>query len=81
MKQALFLLSALTSLALSSCVKEYNCHCTYVASSLGPNAGDPDIVEHTTIEARVKEDADVECLSRVGKYTTQFYSGTCNASR
>ncbi len=83
MNRTLILISVavVCALTFSSCVKKYDCHCTYVSNTLGPNAGQPNKEEHSTVEARTVEDADFECSSLESKYTTQFFRGTCIANR
>ena len=78
MKKLLVLSACVTIMLATSCVKDYECHCTYVANALGPSVGQPNKDEHSTVEARTIEDARTECSMQEGKYTSQFFSGTCN---
>ena len=81
MKMKLFFLAASLSIIsiITACVKtkNYNCECTYVADSLGPNAGQPNKVENTTVKGRLHEQATIECSGLEGKYMSDFYTGTC----
>ncbi|GEM_PF-3364806 len=81
MKKQIFTVLSIVAIAatVSSCmkVKDYKCECTYVASTLGPNAGKPNRVETEMVKGRTHEMADVECGFLESKYNTEFYSGTC----
>lgn len=77
MKKLITPILAVLFLALAACEKDYTCACTYVANASGPNAGQPNKEENTSVKGRAREQADVDCLGLEGKYISQSYSGSC----
>lgn len=73
-----FFLSAVL-LSTTSCIKEktYTCECTYVASSSGPNSGQPNKVERESLKTSFFATAEVDCAKLEDKYSSQHYSGSC----
>jgi len=90
-KQFLFLFCGLAlffSLSAAMCETEtpepaepvlvdYTCKCTYVPDALGPNAGEPNKEETNIIKAERNSEASVKCSQLNGKYSGQFFGGTC----
>lgn len=58
-------------------LKDYTCQCTYVAVATGPNAGEPNKEETTTVKAEDNHRAGMECSALQPKYNAQFFQGTC----
>lgn len=82
MKRTLPIISVIAFAILvfcASCIKEksYQCHCTYVANVLGPNAGQPNKEETTTLKGNDFSGVDIDCTNLETKYDGQFYQGTC----
>ena len=74
------ILFSFLAITFSSCLKEksYNCECTYVPNSSWHPVGTPNKVETLTVKGRIREDAASDCsIDNEGKYTTQYYKGTC----
>lgn len=80
MKKLIIALSsfALIAIGTSSCVKSFQCECTYIYSDIfDPSATKPDIKETTNIKARAHEFASIDCTNLEFKYNSKDYSGTC----
>lgn len=85
MKKLFYLLPLL---AFTSCVKinadsttptdpnlivgDYVCDCTYISAN-----SEPKKEEATKLSGKTKMDASFDCDKLEGKYTIQFYTGTC----
>jgi len=77
---SLSILAAFVALGASSCVKEYECTCTYVPDPIFA-AGQATREEVTEVEARTIEDAEDKCDDLEPKYQTQSFDGNCVADR
>lgn len=53
-------------------VGDYVCDCTYISAN-----SEPKKEEATKLSGKTKMDASFDCDNLQGKYTLQFYSGTC----
>jgi len=76
-KNLLLVTGTIVVLCTTSCVKKYDCHCTYVPSSILGASGQ-NINEHSSVKARILEDARFECEEKESKYYNQNYTGTCD---
>lgn len=56
----------------NSVVGDYVCDCTYISAN-----SEPKKEEATKLSGKTKMDASFDCDQLQGKYTLQFYSGTC----
>ncbi len=77
MKRSAFaLLTAAILFGATSCVKRYDCDCTYVPNTIiGAPGGNID--ERSEVRGRILEDAQDECRRMESKYNSQNYNGTC----
>ena len=76
-KNLLLTTGAFVLLLATSCVKEYDCRCTYVPSTILGGTGQ-NISENSTVKARFLEDGRFECDDKEDKYWDQNYDGDCN---